>query len=91
MSRRKFRSKFKSKVVLESLKERCSLVDLVEKYQIHPIQISVWKCDFLNNAEQVFEFGTKDKRSEADKEKDGLLKTIGELKVENDFLKNVFR
>ena len=91
MKRRKYTSKFKTKVVLEALKERHSLAELAQKYQIHPTQISAWKRDFLDGAEQVFESGKKDKRNEADKEKDRLLKAIGELKVENDFLKDALR
>lgn len=85
MTRRKFTSKFKTKVVLEALKERHSLAELAQKYQLHPTQISTWKRDFLNSAEQVFESGKKDKRSDAEKKNDQLLKTIGQLKVEVDF------
>ena len=91
MSRRKFTSKFKTKVVLEALKERHSLADLAQKYEIHPTQISSWKRDFLDGAEAVFEKGKTDKRSDAEKKNDQLLKTIGELKVENDFLKDALR
>ncbi|MDM9632837.1 transposase [Robiginitalea aurantiaca] len=91
MTRRKFTSKFKTKVVLEALKERHSLAELAQKYQLHPTQISSWKRDFLEGAEQVFESGKKDKRSDAEKKNDQLLKTIGELKVENDFLKDALR
>lgn len=91
MKRRKYTSKFKTKVVLEALKERHSLAELAQKYQIHPTQISSWKRDFLDGAEQVFESGKKDKRSEAEKKNDQLLKTIGELKVEVDFLKDALR
>ncbi len=91
MKRRKYTSKFKTKVVLEALKERHSLAELSQKYQIHPTQISSWKRDFLEGAEQVFESGKQDKRSEAEKKNDQLLKTIGELKVENDFLKDALR
>ena len=88
MSRRKFTSKFKTKVVLEALKERSSLAELAQKYDLHPQQISTWKRDFLSGAESVFDNGKPSKKSEADQEKDRLLKTIGQLKVENDFLKN---
>ncbi|MBP2833746.1 transposase [Aquimarina sp. U1-2] len=55
MTRRKFTPNFKTKVVLEALKERHSLAELAQKYQIHPTQISSWKRDFLSGAEQVFE------------------------------------
>lgn len=89
MSRRKFTSKFKTKVVLEALKERLSLAELAQKYELHPQQISTWKREFLAEAESVFDKGKSSKKSEAEQEKDRLLKTIGQLKVENDFLKNV--
>lgn len=88
MSRRKFTSKFKTKVVLAALKERESLSDLAQKYELHPQQISTWKREFLEGAEGVFEKGKLSKKSESEQEKDRLLKTIGQLKVENDFLKN---
>jgi len=91
-SRRKFSSKFKTKVVLEALKERSSLSELAKKYDIAPTQISLWKREFLDGAEDVFSTSkTKSKKSEAEQEKDDLLKTIGQLKVENDFLKNALR
>lgn len=88
MSRRKFTSKFKTKVVLAALKERESLTELAQKYNLHPQQISTWKREFLDEAESVFGKEKRSKKSEADQEKDRLLKTIGQLKVENDFLKN---
>lgn len=91
MTRRKFTPKFKTKVVLEALKERHSLAEIAQKYQIHPTQISSWKRDFLSGADQVFEKGRTDKRSEAEKRNDQLLKTIGGPKVENDFLKDALR
>jgi len=91
MTRRKFTSKFKTKVVLEALKERVSLSELAQKYELSPTQISKWKREFLENASEIFESPQTYKRSEAEKEKDRLLKTIGELKIENDFLKDALR
>lgn len=91
MSRRKLSASFKTEVVLEALKERMSLSELAQKYQLQPHQITKWKKDFLESASVVFEKGKKDPRSEAEQEKDRLLKAIGELKVENDFLKNALR
>jgi len=40
MKRRKFTTKFKTKVVLAALSERYTLAQLSEKYEIHPNQIS---------------------------------------------------
>lgn len=91
MKRRKFSSKFKTKIVLEALSDRYTMADLAQKHQIHPNQISQWKSQFLANAESVFESSAKSPKEEADQERDNLLKAIGQLKVENDFLKNALR
>lgn len=85
--RRKFTSKFKTRVVLEALSERYTLSELAERHQLHPNQISKWKSQFLEQAESVFEKDPQKSREAEEKERDKLLRTIGELKVENDFLK----
>jgi transposase len=91
MTRRKFSVQFKTKVVLECLKERHSLAELAQKYELHLNQISSWKREFLDRAEQVFLKGKRSVKSETEQEKDRLLKTIGQLKIENDFLKDALR
>ncbi len=53
--RRKFSADFKTKVVLESLKERSSIEELARKYELHPNQISIWKKEFLSNASAIFQ------------------------------------
>ena len=89
MSRRKFTAKFKTQVVLEALKERMTMAELAEKYKLHPQQVSNWKRDFLEHAESVFEKGKKSEKSEVESEKERVLRTIGQQKVEIDFLKKV--
>jgi len=84
--RRKFSSAFKTKVVLEALSERYSIQELARKHEIHPNQISQWKAQFLSNAQQVFEKPAPEQSAE-EQEKEKLYKVIGQLKVENDFLK----
>ena len=85
-TRRKFTKAFKTKVVLEALKERLTLSEIAEKYQIHSTQISTWKAEFLSNAEKAFG-GEKDEKKALLAERDELHRQIGEMKVENDFLK----
>lgn len=91
MKRRKFTSKFKTKVVLESLKESVPLNTLALKYELSPVQISAWKKDFISKAESVFSNGKTLEKTEKEIERDRFLQTIGELKVENDFLKKNLR
>ncbi|MEN7550095.1 transposase [Rapidithrix thailandica] len=88
MTRRKFTSAFKTKVVLAVLKERESLSELAQKYEVHPQQIRTWKREFLKGAENVFSHGEKKSaRTEAEEKEEKLLKIIGRQKVELDFLK----
>lgn len=92
-TRRKFTSEFKKKVVLEALKERNTIQELAAKHEIHPQQITDWKRQFLENSDAAFERpGSVDgKAAEAEKLIDQLYAQIGQLKVENDFLKKKLR
>ena len=91
MSRRKFTSKFKFKVVLEALKERESLAELAQKYKVSPQQISLWKRSFLSDGENVFSSKAKSKKTEIQEEKEKLLRIIGEQKVAIDFLEETLK
>ena len=85
-ARRKFTSEFKSKVAIEALKERYSLSELAERFELHPNQISQWKQEFLEKSKDIF-----DKKSSKSKEDqvdlDTLYTKIGQLEVERDYLK----
>ncbi|MGF1560542.1 MAG: transposase [Flavobacteriaceae bacterium] len=87
MTRRKHTSKFKFKVVLEALSERFTIQELGRKYDIHPAQITTWKTQFLKNGEGVFDNKAKDSKTEAEEREERFLKTIGQQKMEIDFLK----
>jgi len=86
MKRRKFTSNFKFKVVIEALSERYTIQEIARKHQIHANQVSTWKSQFLKQGPSVFE-KAKPAKSEAEEKEEQLLKSIGQLKVENDFLK----
>lgn len=87
-SRRRFGAEFKTKVVLEALKERSTLEELSKKFEIHPNQITSWKKEFLENASVVFERSKSGLvKDEKEKEKEELYKQIGVQKIENDWLK----
>ena len=82
--RRKFTSAFKARVAIEALKERESLAELSKRYELHPTMISKWKQEFLEKSSDVF-----DKRSEEESgiDPEKLYAKIGQLEMENDFLK----
>jgi transposase len=86
--RKKHSNEFKTKVVLEALKERLTLSELVGKYELHPNQISIWKKQFLDKAGSVFGSPNPNTSgSDSEKEKERLYGKIGQLQVEVDFLK----
>lgn len=86
-SRRKFSSDFKAKVVLEALKERSTIEELARKYELHPTQINLWKKEAVSKLSAVFGKGTDMDADDKEAQMDKLYSQIGQLKVENDFLK----
>jgi len=65
-TRRKFTGAFKAKVAIEVLKERESLAELSKHYEVHPIIISKWKKEFLENSAHVFHQQSKETEKEID-------------------------
>ena len=83
----KYDSTFKTKVVLDAMKESETLSDLAKKYEIAPKQITEWRKEFMEKSGIVFEYKeTESKEIKALRsERDRLLKKVGQLTVEVDF------
>ena len=88
--RKRYTPEQKVKIVLEILREEKTLSEIAAKYEVHPNQLSRWKAVFINNAASVFtkEVDEAEKvRQSYEKEKDELLRQIGQLSYEVTWLK----
>jgi len=82
--RRRHNPAFKAKVVLAALREQESVSELAQRFGVHPGQISTWKRQFVAQAGRVFEI--EGQGSDGTDREAELLKKIGELTIEKDFL-----
>lgn len=88
-TRRKFNSAFKAKVSIEAIRGQQTMAELAKKYELSQVVISRWKSEFLANAGSVFDHPGKSDEPDIDTQE--LYAQIGQLKVENEFLKKSFR
>ena len=85
--RRNHAPAFKAKVALEAIKGEQTIVELSQRYQVHPNQITEWKKQLLENAPEIF---SRSKKAETGPDVKDLHAKIGQLAMENDFLSNAF-
>lgn len=85
--RKVFDGAFKARVVLEVLRGEKTLSEIASEYEIHPNQIVTWKKQVLNVLPDILSRKTKNSEKQEEEMQDELYKQIGELKVENEFLK----
>src|SRR5665647_3941285 len=96
MGRRKFTVEFKTKIVLEILKEEKQLGELAAEHGVSPNQLRNWRKEFLGNAAKVFSESKQEKDLKAkeralDEERSEIMAKVGQLTIENDWLKKKYR
>lgn len=86
MIRKKFDSDFKARIALEALKGEKTIAEISSEYKVHSSQIAKWKQQVLSGIKGIFSKGNGNNENHEQKMTD-LYAQIGQLKVENDFLK----
>ncbi len=87
--KKRYGSKFKSQVALEAIRGDRTIAEIASEYNIHPNLVGLWKKKLLKEAVDVFAT-KKEKESEAQFPEHELLRKIGQLNVENDFLRKKY-
>lgn len=85
--RRKHTAKFKARVALEAIKEQKTANEIASAHEIHPTQLSQWKKELVEGAEQLFSNRRVKKEQEHEEEKARLFEEIGRLRMEVEWLK----
>jgi len=85
--RKQFSKEFKAKVAFEALKELKTTAELSSEFSVHPSQINQWKKELRERLPEIF--AGADRAEDKDKNRliDDLYKQIGQLQVENGWLK----
>lgn len=89
MTKRHHTSKTKAAIALEAITGDKPIAEISKDYNIHPSRIHAWKAQALQGLEGIFDSSKVDitLQNKADGHIEILEKKIGQLVIENDFLK----
>jgi transposase len=78
---------FKAQVALAAVKGDKTISELASLHGVHPTLIHAWKKQLVENADEVFQTGTKSSGADHEALQAQLYEQIGRLKTELDWLK----
>lgn len=85
--RKQHGAKTKAAVALAMIKQDQTVAQICSTYNIHATQATVWKKQAIGVIEETFSASRKKSEQQKEKELEELYIKIGQLQVENDWLK----
>ena len=83
-----YSSKIKGKVAIETIKGERTLAEISSLYKVSPSRVSIWKKQLLEQVSLVYENNNNQKKElEYEDKVSDLHRRIGELSIENEYLK----
>ena len=72
---------------MEAIKGHKTVNELASEFDVHPNQVSTWKKKLIEGSTEAFTRKSEKREEDFEEERDQLLRQIGKLSVENDWLK----
>ena len=85
--KKKFSKEFKAKVAIEAIKGLKTSAEISSEYSVHPTQIAKWKKELRAGLPEIFSGKQSSEENSKEQLVDNLYKRIGQLEMENDWLK----
>lgn len=85
--RKKFEAGIKARVALEAVRGEKTLAQLSSEYGVHATQIGQWKQSLIRRSAELFAKPDNELARQHEEKADKLHKVIGELTMENNWLK----
>jgi len=84
--RRKHTAEFKAQVALEAVRGVKTVSEIASQYEIHPVMVSNWKKELINQVADIFAREKAKKKADPDRDSARLERKIGQLTMEVEWL-----
>jgi transposase-like protein len=88
--KKKFSKEFKATVAIEAIKGLKTSAEISSEYSVHPTQIAKWKKELRTGLPEIFSGKQNSEANSKEQLVDNLYKRIGQLEMENDWLKKSY-
>lgn len=85
--KKQFSKEFKANVAIEAIKGLKTTAQISSEFKVHPTQIAQWKNELREGLPGIFSGKRDPEQKQRQELVDELYKQIGQLQVENDWLK----